>query len=135
MYLATLLSTAAILYLPLLLEAGIVQSRGLCLAEPPAEFVKAASKLYTTKNHPSQQAAAVLSPLTNLAVKVYMHVVSTSTALSGGNIPDSQITAQFNRLRDSFCECSLYQSTLAVDTRIDSNERVRLKAPNTLDVQ
>lgn len=86
-----------------------VETRQLCKAEPSPEFLAQAAAfgaLEATGDNStslnilsSEQRVAAAATIT---IQTYFHVVASSTSLSGGYIPQSQVTAQFNKMNSAF---------------------------------
>lgn len=84
-----------------------VETRALCKSEPSAEFLSQAAafaNLESTNDNSTNlwiaSADARLAPTS--PIQTYIHVVASSNSLSGGYIPQSQVTAQFNKLNSAY---------------------------------
>ncbi|KAJ7122485.1 metalloprotease [Mycena crocata] len=68
--------------------------------------------------------------IANKAVNVYLHVISANSALSGGNIPDSQITNQINVLNTDYGAANIVWK-LAGTTRTVNADWFKNVGPST----
>lgn len=78
-----------------------------CGAEPSSEFLaEAASFSNLEKTYDNSSArfniAQPSSLRATIVIQTYFHVVARSTALSGGYIPQSQLTAQLNVMNSNY---------------------------------
>ncbi|GLB33509.1 putative metallo-protease [Lyophyllum shimeji] len=67
---------------------------------------------------------------TQATLNIYWHVVSQDTTLSGGNIPDSQISAQMNVMNQGYASMG-YSWVLAGTTRTINADWFNNAGPNT----
>jgi hypothetical protein len=55
-----------------------------------------------------------------IEVDLYFHVVASSTSLSGGYVPQSQLTAQYNVLNEAFAPHSIHFNLISTDYTVNS---------------
>ncbi|KAF8076085.1 metalloprotease [Lyophyllum atratum] len=67
---------------------------------------------------------------TESTLRIYWHVVSKDTTLSGGNIPDSQIASQVNVMNNAYASMG-YSWTLAGTTRTVNSDWFNNAGPDT----
>jgi hypothetical protein len=88
---------------------GPRQIRELCAAEPSAEFLADAAAFASLEQYGDNStrlniASASEARAAPIVIDTYFHVVARSTSLSGGYVPQSQLTAQFNTLNSNYGE-------------------------------
>ncbi|TFK23790.1 metalloprotease [Coprinopsis marcescibilis] len=111
----------------ILSAVSVVQAQRKCGSNPSASEI-----LLAEKDFQAQAAALPASRVQALAatIRVHFHVIASSTALSGGYVPDSQIAAQINVLNQDFAGTGL-SFTLVNTTRTINSSWFQSAAPST----
>ncbi|KAI0029635.1 metalloprotease [Vararia minispora EC-137] len=95
-----LFSISAVLASPLTTNSTVGRACGTFISDD--RVAEAEAHFLANKVAPSTFAAA-----TTATIQVYFHVIQSSTSLSGGNLPDSQIQAQIDVLNQDYASTGL----------------------------
>jgi len=92
---------------------------GCGAAEPSAELIAAAKSMAVAE---AQMAAeGSMSSLAAIEVDLYFHVVSAGTAVSQGNVPDSQLAQQLIVLNNAFAPHGIHFNLRGTDRTINAS--------------
>ncbi|KXJ91874.1 metalloprotease [Microdochium bolleyi] len=86
--------------------------------EPTAELIEAAQSMSASEADFAQQGG--MSIQATIEVDLYIHVVSAGTALSDGNVPDSQLSQQVVVLNNAYAPYGVHFNLKGTDRTVNS---------------
>lgn len=87
---------------------------GCAAEEPSAEILAVAKKMQ------EQEASGYVSTQATIEVDTYFHVVSASSSVADGNVPDSQLSAQLTAMNNRYAPHGIHFNLKGTDRTVNS---------------